>query len=57
ESQSIKGASHLDELEGSGLGLFLINTLMDKVQYKRMPGGGTELVLTKYLPSKPEPGT
>jgi len=57
ESQSIKGASHLDELEGSGLGLFLINTFMDKVQYKRMPGGGTELVLTKYLPPKTEPAT
>lgn len=49
ETQSIKGESHLDELEGSGLGLFLINTFMDRVQYKRMPGGGTELTLTKYL--------
>lgn len=49
ETQSIKGESHLEELEGSGLGLFLINTFMDKVQYKRLPGGGTELTLTKYI--------
>lgn len=50
DSKTIKeDEKHLDELEGSGLGLFLINQLMDKVDYKRTEKIGTELWLTKYL--------
>jgi len=49
--KTIKGEDHLDELEGSGLGVFLIKTVMDKVRYKRTAKVGTELWLTKFLPS------
>lgn len=48
-SKTIKGEEHLDELEGSGLGVFLINTMMDAVKYNRTSKVGTELCLTKYL--------
>jgi sigma-B regulation protein RsbU (phosphoserine phosphatase) len=40
---------HLDELEGSGLGVFLIHSIMDKVDYQTNIKIGTELHLTKYL--------
>ena len=40
---------HLKELEGSGLGVFLINTLMDKVIRKEIPNVGNELILIKKL--------
>ncbi len=48
-SKSIKGEEHLDELEGSGLGVYLIKTMMDNVKYNRTSKVGTELCLTKYL--------
>lgn len=48
-SKTIKGEDHLDELEGSGLGVFLIKTMMDTVKYNRTSKVGTELCLTKYL--------
>lgn len=47
EQKTIKGEKHLEELEGSGLGVFLINKLMDEVEYKKSTIG-TELWLTKY---------
>ncbi|MGE4170419.1 MAG: SpoIIE family protein phosphatase [Candidatus Margulisiibacteriota bacterium] len=50
--KSIKGEEHLEELEGSGLGVFLIKTMMDKVHYRRSSKIGTELVLTKFLTQK-----
>ena len=37
----------LDELEGSGLGMFLIKSLMDEVDYKQTSKLGTELILKK----------
>lgn len=49
DQKTIKGEKHLDELEGSGLGVYLIHTLMDKVQYNKKARIGTELLLTKYL--------
>lgn len=49
DTKTIKGENHLDELEGSGLGVFLINQLMDKVDYQRIENVGTELWLTKYI--------
>lgn len=45
----IKAASNLEELEGSGLGVFLMKKYMDKVEYTIIPNEGTELRLTKYL--------
>ena len=48
-SKSIKGAPHLEELEGSGLGVFLIKTVMDKVEYNRTARVGTELLMTKFI--------
>ena len=47
--KTIKGEEkHLEELEGSGLGAFLIKTIMDKVDYIKKPIG-TELKLIKYF--------
>ncbi|MBT6120657.1 SpoIIE family protein phosphatase [bacterium] len=50
--KTIKGEKHLEELEGSGLGVFLIKTVMDEVNYNRTARIGTELILTKYLEEK-----
>lgn len=47
--KTIKDENHLDELEGSGLGVFLINEMMDEVDYRRTSKIGAELVMTKYL--------
>ena len=44
---SQKDSSYLPKLDGSGLGLHLINTLMDKVKYTQKTIG-TELKLTKF---------
>ncbi len=53
DQRSIKGEEiHLEELEGSGLGVLLIKSVMDQVKYKRTSKVGTELVLTKYLPKE-----
>lgn len=49
DQKTIKNENHLDELEGSGLGVFLIKNLMDKVEYKKTLKGGTELKLVKYI--------
>jgi len=49
DQKTIKGEpKHLPELEGSGLGLFLINNIMDEVEYNRKTNG-TELFLSKRL--------
>jgi serine phosphatase RsbU (regulator of sigma subunit)/anti-sigma regulatory factor (Ser/Thr protein kinase) len=47
-----EGEQHLDILEGSGLGLFLIKSVMDNVRYNIIPKVGTELLLTKYVEKK-----
>jgi phosphoserine phosphatase RsbU/P len=39
---------HLQDLEGSGLGVFLIKEIMDDVKYSQL-ASGTELTLTKYI--------
>ncbi len=54
DQKTTKGKEHLDELEGSGLGVFLIHSIMDKVDYQRNIKIGTELHLTKFL--NPEKG-
>jgi phosphoserine phosphatase RsbU/P len=43
------GTKYLNSLEGSGLGVFLIKSIMDDVQYKQIPKVGTEIMLTKYI--------
>lgn len=49
DQKTIKGnAKDLDTLEGSGLGLFLISTIMDDIKIKRKQIG-TQITLTKYL--------
>lgn len=48
----IKAANNLEELEGSGLGVFLMKKYMDNVEYSIIPGKGTELRLTKYFKKK-----
>lgn len=42
-------AKHLEDLEGSGLGVFLIKQFVDDVKYKHTSKVGTELYLIKYL--------
>lgn len=47
--KTIKGEKkHLKELEGSGLGVFLIKSIMDDLQYQKL-AIGTELSMVKYL--------
>jgi serine phosphatase RsbU (regulator of sigma subunit)/anti-sigma regulatory factor (Ser/Thr protein kinase) len=49
DQRTIKGdKEHLSELEGSGLGVFLINNIMDEIIYNRKENG-TELFLSKRL--------
>ena len=40
----------LDRVRPGGLGVHIMNTCMDSVEYKPS-GGGTELTLVKYLPA------
>jgi sigma-B regulation protein RsbU (phosphoserine phosphatase) len=49
DQRTIKKKEDLDSLEGSGLGVFLIDTIMDEVNTIRDQGVGTELHMIKYL--------
>jgi serine/threonine-protein kinase RsbW len=40
---------HLSHYRRGGLGIYLMRTLMDKVEYKYAPGKRNEVRLTKYL--------
>jgi serine/threonine-protein kinase RsbW len=40
-------------LRTSGRGIFLMRAFMDDFDIQRGPGGGTELVMSKYLPGDP----
>lgn len=40
---------HLSHYRRGGLGVYLMRTLMDKVEYKLAPGKRNEVRLTKYL--------
>jgi serine/threonine-protein kinase RsbW len=47
---------HLSHYRRGGLGIYLMRTLMDKVEYKYAPGKKNEVRLTKYLTaSEPSP--
>ncbi|NOY77234.1 MAG: ATP-binding protein [Calditrichaeota bacterium] len=39
---------NLNEMEGSGLGIFLVNELMDEVQYNNEINEGNEIIMKKY---------
>jgi len=41
--------AHLSHYRRGGLGIYLMRTLMDKVEYKYAPGKRNEVRLTKYL--------
>ena len=41
----------LDELQGGGLGIFIIRALMDEVDIQSEPGAGTNIRMTKHLQS------
>ncbi|MBC5805283.1 MAG: ATP-binding protein [Candidatus Eremiobacter antarcticus] len=41
----------LGEAKESGLGVFLIRSLMDNVEYELNPESGTKLTMTKHLPT------
>ncbi|MFI5252500.1 MAG: ATP-binding protein [Bacteroidota bacterium] len=43
---------YLSQYRRGGLGMFLMRSLMDKVEYKAYPGLRNEVHLIKYLPSK-----
>jgi serine/threonine-protein kinase RsbW len=53
----IEGTANSDELPENGLGLFLMRTLMDEVEYRTGAEQNTEVSLVKYLPAtlKPAP--
>ena len=42
-------APDLDNLKESGMGLFIIESLMDKVNVESIEGKGTSIKMTKYL--------
>lgn len=48
DQRTIKGEEHLEEIEGSGLGVFLMKANMDSVAYKKLSKIGNELWMTKY---------
>jgi len=43
---------YLTQYRRGGLGMFLMKSLMDKVEYKAYPGSRNEVRLVKFLPSK-----
>ena len=45
---------YLSHFRRGGLGIYLIRSLMDKVEYKAEPGKKNEVRLIKYLPVKNE---
>ena len=51
---SIK-SRELDDVKPGGLGVHLMNTVMDKVEYRKNEWGGTSLVLIKRV-TPPDPG-
>lgn len=44
--------SYLAELRVGGLGIYLMKTLMDEVDYKSKPGGKNEVTMVKYFLKK-----
>ncbi|MFC1613935.1 ATP-binding protein [Gemmatimonadota bacterium] len=52
--KSVRSLKNRSALKPGGLGVMLIHSVMDKVQYKTSPKSGTVLRLTKYLSSQKE---
>lgn len=45
----------LEDVRPGGLGVHLIKTTMDRVEYQKNPHGGTTLAMVKYATAKKEP--
>jgi len=45
----------LDDIRPGGLGVHIINQVMDEVQYAKRAGGGMSLLLEKHLPAENAP--
>ncbi len=56
DQHTILASKNLDQLEGSGFGVFLMYSVMDQVEYRRSDKVGTELWMTKYLKNKDKKG-
>lgn len=54
EVSQLKGRD-LDDIRPGGLGVHLIHSLMDLVQFSKRPGGGMRLIVEKYHPTKSIP--
>lgn len=48
---------HLSEYRRGGLGIYLMKTLMDKIEYNFSPGKKNEVRLTKHLKKNPTSAT
>ena len=55
DPSQIKGRD-LDDVRPGGLGVHLMRSVMDKVEYKRNEWGGTSLTMIKRAPPKSEGG-
>lgn len=49
DSYNINIDGHLDEMKTSGLGVHIIKTFVDKVEYRHIPESGNKLELVKCL--------
>jgi anti-sigma regulatory factor (Ser/Thr protein kinase) len=45
----------LEDVRPGGLGVHLIKTTMDRVEYRKNPHGGTTLSMVKHAPAQKEP--
>lgn len=54
--ESIQGRD-LAEVRPGGLGVHIIRSVMDEVEYTCPPEGGMQLRMIKYIPAPPEEGT
>lgn len=52
DQRTTKGEADIEKLEGSGLGVILMTSIMDSVDYKRGDNLGTELTMKKLLNKK-----
>ncbi len=49
DREKMYGAPDLQNLREGGLGIFIINTLMDQVEFETVPGTGFTITMRKYL--------
>jgi len=56
DPKAIKGRD-LDDVRPGGLGVHIIRTVMDDVEYRRLEQGGMQLQMVKYAGDREEPTT